>query len=102
MKAIFLSDAHLRGPGDAAHKKLIRFFDLLRGRGHIDVRQGPDDPLIIDHLVIAGDFFDFWFGRGDVIYPAFRHMVERIAALKLEGVRISICEGNHDYYLGEY
>lgn len=102
MKAIFLSDAHLKGPGDAAHEKLIRFFDRLRGRGHMGCGQVPDDPLIVDHLFIAGDFFDFWFGRGDAIYPAFRHIVERIATLKREGVRISFCEGNHDFFLGEY
>lgn len=102
MTAIFLSDAHLRGPGDVAHAKLIRFFDRLRGRGHIGCGQVPDDQLTVDHLVIAGDFFDFWFARGDAIYPSFGHMVEKIAALKREGVRISLCEGNHDFFLEEY
>ncbi len=102
MKAIFLSDAHLKGPGDAAQEKLLRFFDRLRGRGHAGRGEAPDGALPIDHLVIAGDFFDFWFGRGDAIYPAFREIVERIAALKREGVRISLCEGNHDFFLGEY
>jgi len=33
MRAIFLADAHLKGPGDPAHPKLIRFFGRLRGRG---------------------------------------------------------------------
>ncbi|MHB8907329.1 MAG: UDP-2,3-diacylglucosamine diphosphatase [Syntrophales bacterium] len=102
MKAIFLSDAHLKGPGAASHEKLTRFFDRLRGRGGIGRGQAPDDTLEVDHLVIAGDFFDFWFARGDAIHPAFRHVVERIAALKRDGVRVSFCEGNHDFFLDEY
>ncbi len=102
MKAIFLSDAHLKGPGDAAHGKLTRFFDRLRGRGGIGRIPAPEDAIMVDHLIIAGDFFDFWFARGDTIYPGFRQMVEQIAALKREGVRISFCEGNHDFFLEEY
>lgn len=101
MRAIFLSDAHLKGPGDAAHPKLIRFFDRLRGRGK---GGGPisADAIVVDHLVIAGDFFDFWFGRGDAVYPGFQPVIDRIAALKRQGVRISLCEGNHDFFLGDY
>ncbi len=102
MRAIFLSDAHLKDPGDAVHEKLTRFFDRLRGRGGVGRGQAPLDSLAVDHLVIAGDFFDFWFGRGDTIHPAFRLMVERIAALKRDGVRISFCEGNHDFFLGDF
>ncbi len=102
MRAIFISDAHLKGPGDAAHEKLIRLFDRLRGRGHTGGKAISADTFTIDHLVIAGDFFDFWFGRGDAIYPGFRTMVDRIAALKQEGVRISLCEGNHDFFLMDY
>ena len=60
------------------------------------------DTLTLDHLVIAGDFFDFWFVRGDVIYPGFRPIVNRMVALKQEGVRISLCEGNHDFFLTDY
>jgi UDP-2,3-diacylglucosamine hydrolase len=102
MKAIFLSDVHLKGPGDAAHVKLIRFFDRLRGRGGIGGRQMSADALAVDHLVIAGDFFDFWFARGDDIHPFYRPVIDRMAALKQEGVRISLCEGNHDFLLADY
>ncbi len=102
MKVIFLSDVHLKGPGDAAHEKIFHFFERLRGREHSGCGDISDDRLTIDHLVIAGDFFDFWFGRGEVIYPAFRQIVDRIAALKREGVRISYCEGNHDFFLKDY
>jgi UDP-2,3-diacylglucosamine hydrolase len=102
MKVIFLSDAHLKGPADAAYERLILFFDRLRGRGGTGGMSMPEGLLTVDHLVIAGDFFDFWFARGDVIYPGFKQMVERLAALKQAGIRISLCEGNHDFFLDDY
>ncbi|MDA8126082.1 MAG: UDP-2,3-diacylglucosamine diphosphatase [Deltaproteobacteria bacterium] len=102
MKALFLSDAHLRGTDGAAYGKILGLLERIRGRGEAVEPQASVDPLIIDLLVIAGDFFDFWFSRGEVIYPGFRLVVERIAALKREGVRVVLCEGNHDFFLGDY
>lgn len=102
MRAIFLSDAHLKGPGDPTHLKLLHFFDQLRGRGNEGSRSIDADAIVVDLLVIAGDFFDFWFGRGNDIYPAFRPVIDKIAVLKLEGVRVCLCEGNHDFFLGDY
>jgi UDP-2,3-diacylglucosamine hydrolase len=102
MKTIFLSDTHLKGTTDPAHHRLIRFFEGLRGREAADGRKSPDERLTVDHLVIAGDFFDFWFAKGDVIYPGFRPTVERMAILKGQGVRVSLCEGNHDFFLEDY
>ena len=102
MKTVFLSDAHLKGPGYAGHEKLMHFFDRLRGRGGTGSGGISAGTLTLDHLVIAGDFFDFWFGRGDAIYPGFRPIVDRMVALKQEGVRISLCEGNHDFFLTDY
>lgn len=102
MKAIFLSDAHLRGPADAAHSKLIHFLDRLQGKGDDGGSSISADALPVDLLVIAGDFFDFWFGRGDAVYPGFRPVIDRFAVLKQQGVRICLCEGNHDFFLGDY
>lgn len=102
MRAIFLSDAHLKGPGDAAHPKLIHFLDRLQGKEDDGGRSISADALPVDLLVIAGDFFDFWFGRGDAVYPGFHPVIDRIAVLKQQGVRICLCEGNHDFFLGDY
>jgi UDP-2,3-diacylglucosamine hydrolase len=102
MKMIFLSDAHLKGTGDAVHEKLIRFLDRLRGRNGTGQGTGSGAAITVDHLVIAGDFFDFWFGRGDAIFPGFVPVVERLAALRRSGVQISLCEGNHDFFLSDY
>jgi UDP-2,3-diacylglucosamine hydrolase len=102
MKAVFLSDVHLKDPESADYERLIHFFDWLQGRqgrGHGEISDGM---LTLDQLVIAGDFFDFWFSEGDAIYPGFRTIVDRMVALKQEGVRISLCEGNHDFFLTDY
>jgi len=102
MKAVFLSDVHLKNPKGADYERLIYFFDRLRGRRGSGSEEISDATLTLDQLVIAGDFFDFWFSKGEAIYPGFRPIVDRMVALKQEGVRISLCEGNHDFFLTDY
>lgn len=102
MKTIFLADAHLKGPGEPEQDKIARLFDTIRGRGGDLGAHLHGDPLIIDRLVIAGDFFDFWFSRGTRVYPGFQPIIDRIAVLKEEGVKITFCEGNHDFSLEPY
>ena len=102
MKAVFLSDVHLKDPDGADYERLMHFFDRLRGRQKAGCSEISDATLTLDQLVIAGDFFDFWFSKGEAIYPGFRPTVDRLAALKQEGVRISLCEGNHDFFLMDY
>jgi UDP-2,3-diacylglucosamine hydrolase len=102
MKAIFISDAHLKGIDGPAHQRLIRFLEGFRGRGTSDTGKACDGLPAVDQLIIVGDFFDFWFARGDVIYPGFRPIVERMTALSMQGVRIRLCEGNHDFFLEDY
>ncbi len=88
MKAVFLSDAHLINDDCDSYRDLLRFLDFPEGH--------------IDNLFILGDFFDFWFCRDSRIYPPFMAMIEKLLALKNRGIRISICEGNHDFFLGDY
>lgn len=102
MRAVFLADAHLKGPGAAEQDRIARFFARLRGRGGRPLPPACGDSLVIDRLVIAGDFFDFWFARGERIYPGFRPVLDRMKALRTEGVRITLCEGNHDFSLTDY
>ena len=89
MKAVFLSDVHLKDPEGADYERLICFFDRLRGRRGSGSGEISDATLTLDQLVIAGDFFDFWFSKGDDIYPGFRPIVDRMVALKQEGDGIS-------------
>ncbi len=99
MKAIFISDVHLKGPNEPGYEKCLSFLRALRGSGAPNL-----DPLVkcCDLLVIAGDFFDFWFERGGRIFPSFRPVIEVLAGLRREGVRICFCEGNHDFFLADY
>ena len=88
MKAIFLSDAHLKSKKDASYNFLLNFFDLFKGG--------------IDHLFIAGDFFDFWFYGKRGIYPDFKVIIDKLIELKSSGIHIHLCEGNHDFFLKEF
>lgn len=105
MKTVFLSDAHLKRSTDDRYVQLLRFLaDLREGR----IRSLVDAPVLgrektqIDALYILGDFFDFWFCRPDAIHPEFQPVINALADLQKDGVRIHLCEGNHDFFLKEY
>jgi UDP-2,3-diacylglucosamine hydrolase len=88
MRAVFFSDAHLRGADDEGCGLLLRF---LR-----------DASRNLDHLFIVGDLFDFWFSKGGVVYPGFQAVIDELAAMEGRGVKIHLFEGNHDFYLAHY
>jgi len=88
VKAVFLSDAHLRSSSSRQSAKLLSFFRDFGGR--------------YDHLFLVGDFFDFWFCGGDNVYPPFRPLVDCLLALREEGVAIHYFEGNHDFFLEDF
>ena len=105
MKAIFISDAHLRKSGDERYLKLMNFFDDIK-EGYIHATISPDKKLtktkLIDDLFIAGDLFDFWFCPPDRINPELKPAVNKLIELKKAGIRIHLCEGNHDFFMEEY
>ncbi|MBW2636579.1 MAG: UDP-2,3-diacylglucosamine diphosphatase [Deltaproteobacteria bacterium] len=88
MRAVFISDAHIKTREDKGYDYLLRFFDSIRGD--------------MDHLFIVGDFFDFWFCEGDAIYPDFRPIVDKILELNHGGVKVHLFEGNHDFFLADF
>jgi UDP-2,3-diacylglucosamine hydrolase len=88
MRAVFFSDAHLRGADDEGCGLLLSF---LR-----------DASRNLDHLFIVGDLFDFWFSKGGVVYPGFQPVIEELAAIQGRGVQVHLFEGNHDFYLADY
>jgi UDP-2,3-diacylglucosamine hydrolase len=103
MKAIFLSDVHLKRRSDPGYQKCMQLFASLRGRGpDSSGHAGDENIVVIDLLVIAGDFFDFWFEKDGRIYPEFRPMVDSLVQLRQSGIRICLCEGNHDFFLADY
>lgn len=107
MKAIFLSDAHIRTEKDRHYQSLVGFLSRMK---HLDSRdawhpageQAGSGPILLDNLFILGDFFDFWFCRKERIYPAFTPVIRQLIRLKELGVHIHFCEGNHDFFLSDY
>lgn len=105
MKAIFISDAHLRKSSDERYKKIMDFFDDIK-EGNIqsiaDLEGTDTNKELIDDLYIAGDFFDFWFCTKEKINPDFKPVIEKLIELKKAGIRVHLCEGNHDFFMKEY
>ena len=87
MKAIFLSDAHLRDPGDLNYQRLLAFLN----------RQ--DD---LDALFLLGDIFEFWLGYRHIVFSAYVPLLEALRRLVESGTELYFVEGNHDFHLGPY
>ena len=111
MKVLFLSDAHLRTRHTHGYQNLVEFLGCLRGKGNgngkvclrqDDIKGNQRNIADVDDLYILGDFFDFWFSTGGFIYPEFRDIVEILAELNERGIRVHLCEGNHDFFLADY
>lgn len=105
MKAVFVSDAHLKCATDQRYGQFIAFLsDLREGRVRslVDVPELGSGKTAIDDLYILGDFFDFWFCRKDRIHPEFQLVISKLVELQKTGVRIHLCEGNHDFFMKEY
>jgi UDP-2,3-diacylglucosamine hydrolase len=105
MKAVFISDAHLKYAGDERYGRLIRFLNDLqcgKARSLVHDRELGRDAAPIDDLYILGDFFDFWFCRPQNIHPEFQEVIRKLVELQAGGVGIHLCEGNHDFFMKEY
>ena len=105
MKAVFISDAHLKRVTDERYGQLIHFLaDLQEGKARslVDAKELGREKSPIDDLYILGDFFDFWFCRKDDIHPEFQLVISKLMGLQKTGVRIHLCEGNHDFFMKEY
>ncbi|MBP7232355.1 MAG: UDP-2,3-diacylglucosamine diphosphatase [Syntrophaceae bacterium] len=104
MKAVFLSDVHLKHRTDERYVRLLRFLNhVLAGNLKSPIHHNsPEENRRIDALYILGDFFDFWFCNKNCIYPDFQMVIQKIVELKKTGVHIHWCEGNHDFFMKEY
>jgi UDP-2,3-diacylglucosamine hydrolase len=105
MRAIFISDAHLKFARDDRYKQLTNFLnDIKDGKACFLINSEDKDRkfCLIDDLYIVGDLFDFWYCEGENIYPEFRQIISKLIELQKSGVRIHLSEGNHDFFLREY
>lgn len=92
------------------YRYLLQFFDELmdeirqssegKRRGENLLVEKKPDP--INALYLMGDFFDFWFAKGDRVYPGFSRAIAVLKEMQALGVQIHIFEGNHDFFLGDF
>lgn len=87
MKAIFLSDAHLRHPQDDNYQKLLNFLNQQKD---------------LDALFLLGDVFEFWLGYKHLAFTAYIPLLEKLRQLSTSGTKLFFVEGNHDFNLGPY
>lgn len=92
---IFISDAHFNGKEPEEMKSFLGFLEAEEKR--------------MDHLVILGDLFEFFFGFKDASaakrsfgFDDYLPVLEKIRRLDRKGVRITYFEGNHDFALQSF
>lgn len=89
---IFVSDAHFTGRESEEMEAFVRFLNAEKER--------------IDHLVILGDLFEFFFGfkefslkKQPFAFDDYLPILEELQRLYRQGVQIKYFEGNHDFFL---
>jgi UDP-2,3-diacylglucosamine hydrolase len=83
-RAIFVADSHLNA--DDLH---VRDF----------IRLAEDACLRGSALFLLGDIFDLWFGADALTFRFQRPVVERLRALRREGLKAYYVEGNRDFFI---
>ena len=88
MRAVFISDAHIRGQDDPSLPPLLGFLEHLSGS--------------IERLFIVGDLFDTWFAFQRAVFDEYVPLLGALHALKRSGTRITYVTGNHDFEMGHF
>jgi UDP-2,3-diacylglucosamine hydrolase len=87
-RVIVVADAHLGQVPPATEAAFHAFLDQVPRPG--------------DHLLIAGDLFDFWFEYRAVIPRKHFASVARLQAVRARGIPITFVGGNHDRWGGAF
>jgi UDP-2,3-diacylglucosamine hydrolase len=92
---IFVSDAHFTGRESERMEAFLRFLNSEKER--------------MDHLVILGDLFEFFFGfkglslnKQPFPFAEYLPLLEGLQGLYRQGIRIKYFEGNHDFFLNSF
>jgi UDP-2,3-diacylglucosamine hydrolase len=92
MATYFVSDFHF---GEADSRQESRKYD--RFCSFLAQRQSD-----IEHLVILGDLFDFWFEYHHLLPKHHLPILFGLRDLVRGGVRVSYVCGNHDFWMGDF
>ena len=92
---IFVSDAHFTGRDPGEMEPFLRFLETEKER--------------IDHFVILGDLFEFFFGfksfsstKRSCAFTEYHPVIIGLQMLYRQGIRIKYFEGNHDFFLHSF
>jgi UDP-2,3-diacylglucosamine hydrolase len=93
---IFVADAHFTGREPREMEVFVRFLDSEKER--------------MDHLVIMGDLFEFFFGfknsslENEKPFPFAEYLpvLRQLESLSRQRVHIKYLEGNHDFFLHSF
>jgi UDP-2,3-diacylglucosamine hydrolase len=92
---IFISDAHFTGRDPEKMEPFLRFLDMEKER--------------IDHFVLLGDLFEFFFGfksfsstRKGCAFSEYLPVLKQLQMLNGQGIQIKYFEGNHDFFLHSF
>ena len=92
MKAVFVSDAHLKFIENWEDKirrtKFLSFLATLKGN--------------TDLLVLNGDIFDLWVAWKHVIIKEYFPVLNILSDLKSSGTRLVMTAGNHDFWFSGF
>jgi UDP-2,3-diacylglucosamine hydrolase len=87
-RVLVVADAHLGQVPPATEAAFHAFLDRVPQGG--------------DHLLIAGDLFDFWFEYRAVIPRKHFASVAKLQAVRARGIPITFVGGNHDRWGGAF
>ena len=88
MKDLFIADAHLTRPDEAAYRHLLSFLQQQRGQ--------------VRTLILLGDIFEFWVGYRHCVFSAYLPLLHELQQHHAAGTRIVMVEGNHDFHVGPF
>ena len=89
--AIVVADSHFHlNPNQAEQERVARFCDLL------------DFSARVDHLVLLGDIFDFWFDYPHFRLRGFDSILHALDRVRDSGTRIHFIGGNHDIWAADF
>lgn len=86
------SDFHLGSPNEKESKlreqRIIRWLD--------EIKQD------VDHLILLGDVFDFWFEYKDVVPRGYYALLTKLKELRDHNISVYYFTGNHDMWVKDY